>query len=135
MKARYLCPYCKAVLNLKGNIILAARNLRDIDNKGLVFLHEEIGNYSSHKSDSLEIEAGELVNFYCPVCQESLNIEKGDKLAGIRYIDHEGRKSTIIISRVYGEKATFQVHADKNITSYGDKISKFIDPEWFLLYP
>lgn len=77
MKAKYLCPYCKGVLNVKGNVILAARNLKDIDNKGLVFLHEEIGNYSSYKSGSLQVNAGDVVNFYCPVCQESLDIAKG----------------------------------------------------------
>ncbi|MDZ7741144.1 MAG: hypothetical protein U5Q03_05175 [Bacteroidota bacterium] len=135
MKAKYLCPFCKAVLNVKGNVILAARNLKDIDNKGIVFLHEEIGNFSSHKSDSLEVEPGDVVNLYCPVCQENLDIEKGEGLAGITHVDHEGRKSTIVISRIYGEKSSFQVHADRNITSYGDKLSRFIDPEWFILYP
>ena len=133
MKPQYLCPFCRAAINVKGNVVLAARNLKDIDNKGLVFLHEEIGNYSSEISTSLKVSPGDMVNFYCPVCQESLDIEKGEGLAGITHLDEDGKKSTVVISRVYGEKASFQVHDDKQITSYGAKLSKYIDPEWFIM--
>ncbi len=134
MKAKYLCPFCKVVLNIKGNVILAVRNFKDIDNKGLVLLHEEIGNYTCEISDSLDIAIGDMVKFYCPVCMENLDIEKGENLAGITHIDHNGRKSTIVFSRVYGERSSFQVHDDTKITSYGEKMSKYIDPEWFILW-
>jgi len=47
-------------------------------------------------------------------------------------IDNGIKESYIIISRTYGEKITFKVDENKQIESYGDKLSRFIDPEWFL---
>lgn len=68
----------------------------------------------------------------CPVCHESLNIPKKDSLAKYIRIDNGIKESYIIISRTYGEKITFKVDENKQIESYGDKLSRFIDPEWFL---
>ena len=68
----------------------------------------------------------------CPVFHESLNIPKKDSLAKYIMIDNGIKESYIIISRTYGEKITFKVDENKQIESYGDKLSRFIDPEWFL---
>lgn len=133
MKVKYFCPFCKAALNVKGNVVLVARKRTDLDNKGVVLLHEEIGNYSSEVSESLKVKPGDVVDFFCPVCLENLQIEKGEGLAGIKHIDEDGKESMMILSRVYGEKSSFQVDADNKIKSYGERISKYIDPEWFIM--
>ncbi len=133
MRVKYYCPFCKAALNVKGNVVLAARKKVDLDNKGVVLMHEEIGNYHSEMSESLQVQPGDVVDFYCPVCMENLEIEKGEDLAGIKHIDEFGKETMMIFSRVYGEKSSFQIDADSNIKSYGERLSKYIDPEWFIM--
>lgn len=130
MEASYLCPHCRCALNADKNIILAARMSKR--NRGLVLLHEEIGNYSVSMSSSLKVSEGEVVDFYCPICRKSLNLEKGEHLA--RFIQCEGGKdeSFIIISRKYGERITFKVDKDRQVESFGESLSRYIDPEWFL---
>ena len=128
----YKCPICKASINAKKNIILAVRTEQDKENKGLALLHEEIGNYTVAMSASLKIKSGDLVDFFCPVCGISLNSSKEDNLASFIREDESGGESTIYISRVYGERCTFQVDDKKRIRSYGDSVRQFMNPEWFI---
>lgn len=130
MEVTYLCPHCRGAINAGNNIILSAKTK---DNKvGLVLLHEEIGNYSVTLSSTLQVEEGAIVDFFCPVCHACLNIMKGDSLARYIRIEDGIKESHIIISRKYGERITFKVDKNKQVESYGEKISRFIDPEWFL---
>ena len=130
MKATYLCPHCRGAINARDYIILSANT--KTNKAGLILLHEEIGNYSIVLSSSLSIEKGEIVNLYCPICHECLNIPKRDSLAKYIRIDSDMKESYIIISRKYGERVTFKVDENKQIESFGEKLSRFIDPEWFL---
>lgn len=130
METTYLCPHCRGAINAENSIILSAKTK---DNKiGLVLLHEELGNYSVALSSSLSVEEGEVVDFFCPICHACLNIMKGDDLAKYIRLEDGLKESYIVISRKYGERITFRVDENKKIDSYGDKISRFIDPEWFL---
>lgn len=130
MKVTYLCPHCRGAINAGNNIILSAKT--STDKVGIILLHEEIGNYSSELSSSLAIEEGEVVDLFCPICHESLNVPKKDALAKYIRLDENCNECFIIISRKYGEKITFKVREDKHIETFGEKISRFIDPEWFL---
>jgi len=130
MKVTYLCPHCRGAINAGDNIILSAKT--STNKVGLILLHEEIGNYTTELSISLAVEKGEVVDLFCPICHESLNIPKKDSLAKYIRIDNGIKESYIIISRKYGENITFKVDENKQIESYGEKLSRFIDPEWFL---
>ncbi len=130
MKVTYLCPKCRGAINAANNIILSAKT--STNTVGLILLHEEIGNYTSTLSSSLTIEKGEVVDLFCPVCHESLNIPIKDALAKYIRIDEDLNESFIIISRKYGEKITFKVDENKHVEAYGEKLSRYIDPEWFL---
>lgn len=132
MQLIYKCPFCKASINAKKNIILAVSAEKDKGNKGLALLHEEIGNYTVAMSSSLDIKSGDLVDFSCPVCGESLNSSKEDNLASFSREDESGEETTIYISRIYGERCTFQVDDKKRIKSYGDSVRQFMNPEWFV---
>ncbi|MCF8368271.1 MAG: hypothetical protein K9G76_04455 [Bacteroidales bacterium] len=132
MKLIYQCPKCKAALNAKRNIILAASSSSVKENKGLVLLHEELGNYTVATTPSLTVETGDKVNFFCPVCHESIDSREGENLASFIRIDENGEESVIVISRIYGERCTFQVDDKKEVKSYGDSVKKFLNPEWFL---
>ena len=129
MEITYLCPHCRAAINADNNIILSAKSS---NNEGLILLHEEVGNYSSTHSSTLRVKEGEVVDLFCPVCHESLNIPHKEDLAKYIRIDGDLKESVIVISRKYGEKITFKVKDNKEVESYGDKISRFIDPDWFL---
>jgi hypothetical protein len=130
MNVTYLCPHCRGAINAANNIILSAKTSKK--QVGLILLHEEIGNYSSISSASLNIEKGEVVDLFCPICHESLNIPNKDSLARYISIDDNCKECYIIISRKYGENITFRVDENKQVESYGEKLSRFIDPEWFL---
>ncbi|MCD4695146.1 MAG: hypothetical protein K8S16_02805 [Bacteroidales bacterium] len=132
MNLTYQCPKCKAALNAKRNIILSAVNTADKNNKGLVLLHEELGNYTVATTTSLKVKTGNKVDFYCPVCNASLNAKEGENLASFLQINENGVESTIVISRIYGERCTFQVDDKKQIKSYGQSVKKYLNPEWFL---
>jgi len=131
MKVTYLCPHCRSAINADNHIILSAK--KSSDNKGLLLLHQEIGNYTNTHSDTLQVEEGDVVDIYCPVCHESLNIPYKDDLARYIRIDEDLKESYIIISRKYGERITFKVEDNKHVETYGEKISRFIDPDWFLV--
>ena len=130
MEVTYLCPHCRGAINAENNIILSAKTSKN--KVGLILLHEEIGNYASVTSASLTVEKGEVVDLFCPVCHESLNIPNKDSLAKYIRLDNGLKESFIIISREYGEKVTFKVDENKQVESFGEKLSRFIDPEWFL---
>ena len=131
MRLTYQCPHCRAAINAKKNIILAARAVDNEENKGLALLHEEIGNYTVAMSGTLNVKTGEMVEFFCPVCNKSLNSTKSKDMANFIRIDETGDETTIFISKTFGERCTFQVDDKKRIKSYGDSVKKFLDPEWF----
>ena len=130
MEVTYLCPHCRGAINAANNIILSATT--SANKVGLILLHEEIGNYTSSSSSSLTINKGEVVDLFCPVCHKSLNIPGKDALAKYVRIDNNCKECYIIISRKYGEKITFKVSENKHVETFGEKLSRFIDPDWFL---
>lgn len=130
MEVTYLCPHCRGAINAANNIILSATT--STNKVGLILLHEEIGNYTSSSSSSLTINKGEVVDLFCPVCHKSLNIPGKDALAKYVRIDNNCNECYIIISRKYGEKITFKISENKHIETFGEKLSRFIDPDWFL---
>ena len=130
MEVIYLCPHCRGAINAENNIILSAKTTTN--KMRLILLHEEIGNYSVAMSNTLTVETGEVVDLFCPICHESLNTTKGDSLAKYIRLENGIKESYIIISRKYGERITFKIDDKKKVESYGERLSRFIDPEWFM---
>jgi len=129
MSVTYLCQHCRAAINTKSNVVLSAQTKNE---KGLILLHEELGNYTSIHSATLNVKEGDVVDIFCPVCHEKLNVPDKDTLAKFIRMDEDLNETFIIISRKYGEKVTFKIDNEKNVETYGGKISRFIDPDWFL---
>ena len=128
MKAMYLCPNCKKVINIDEDIILTGKNNKG--EKGLILLHTELGNYSSKISEDCYCKEGEMIELFCPLCTESLNYEFKISYANLIKVE-DGEQKIIIFSRKYGEKRTFKVEG-KKISTYGEHAIKYTDPEWFL---
>ena len=131
MKAKYLCSHCKQPINVDKDIVLVAKN--EMGNEGLVFLHTELGNYTSKFCSSLNITEGDLVSFSCPICHHNLTNKNHESLAQFTLIDDDGKKFTINISKIYGEKCTYKVEEQKVVESFGEHLSRYLDPEWFLM--
>ena len=127
METRYLCPICKLSINVDNDIILIAKNKRG--EKGLVLLHTELGNYSSKKSDGFYVELSEVVDLFCPLCNQ--NIDYKFKISYANLIRVADKENQVIFSKIYGQKSTFKVEG-KAVTSYGEHAIKYSDPEWFL---
>lgn len=129
MRINYFCPYCRGILNPKGDIILAAQNSKH--QSGLIFMHSDIGNYAIAKDASFKLEIGEQIRFYCPVCHAVLDLTGNPTLAHLLRINAEGKESVVAFSKVYGENATYHF-SDEKVLSYGEHCLRFADPEWFL---
>lgn len=54
MDKQYLCPKCDGLLRVGDNIVFMARNKRK--KRGLILLHCEIGNYTSHKNPDFNVD-------------------------------------------------------------------------------
>lgn len=129
MGTDYLCPNCRGLLNAKDDIILSAENSKG--EKGLLLLHPDIGNYSSLKSKHFNLETGDKLSLFCPICHFCLDSSKHNNFSQIQFIDTDSEESTIIFSRIFGEKVTHKID-DKKVFSYGEHCKKYADPEWFL---
>jgi len=116
MKRTYLCPACEAVLNPNVKIILAACRH---DQRGLVLLSPQPGNYQAIVAEDLDLQPGDLVEFHCPVCGALLTSSSDENLASLRFRFSTGLEGRVLFSRRYGEHATYFV-ADDGVRAYGE---------------
>ncbi|MGZ2371511.1 hypothetical protein ACXR6G_17155 [Ancylomarina sp. YFZ004] len=129
MGTNYLCPHCRGILNVKGHIILSAKNSKN--ENGLLLLHPEIGNYTSFKNGDFKIATGEKLALYCSICHSNLDSNKHENFAQIQYQNIHEKESTVIFSKIYGEEVT-HLFEDTKVFSYGEHCKRYADPEWFL---
>jgi hypothetical protein len=92
--------------------------------KGLILLHPEIGNYSSVKHPSLKIKEGERIDFFCPICLQSLDASMEENLVYVIMIDEQNREHKIYFSRIAGEKSTYQV-SEEGIRETGEHSDRY----------
>lgn len=130
MDIKYLCPSCENALNVGDNIVLKAKN--SSGQKGIVFLHAELGNYDTRFSKEFTLSEGEKVKFYCPLCNHNLTNVKNERLAHFTMTDESEKEFTIVFSQIYGEKCTYKVEERQVIDQYGMHWSMYTNPDWFL---
>jgi len=124
MKNKYLCPKCRALLNVRENIIFSAENSKK--QKGIFLLNAELGNYKMIHDPEFEYQSGDRIDFYCPVCNNSLGIPKINKdLAEILMIDKSGEEYEIVFSEIAGKKLTVKIRDNTIVESYGDDAREF----------
>lgn len=89
------------------NIVFKVRNtLRE---KGLLLLHPEVGNYSSIIHPKFHMEGGDRIDFFCPLCMNSLDASLNENLVHVIMVDPQGREHEVYFSRIAGEKITYRV--------------------------
>jgi hypothetical protein len=121
MEPQYYCPSCETPLKVGDYIIFLAHTSHK--KRGLILLHPEIGNYTSIKHPEFKFDAGEALEFFCPVCHASLASDFDDKLAHIILME-EGKTYDIYFSRIAGEKSTYKVDGDR-VTSTGEHADRY----------
>jgi hypothetical protein len=121
MKENYLCPKCNAHLRVGDNVVFYVISKKS-NNKGLIMLNPNLGDYSIASHPKVTFEKGEYVEFYCPVCHANLAASAiNSNLVKIIMVDDlTGEKSDIYFSKVAGEKSTFRITDNKLIEKYGD---------------
>lgn len=125
----FKCPSCKSTLNVHHYIPMAIRT--ENDQKGMVLLSSELGDYKVHFSPNLHVRIGDKIRFHCPTCQENLGHPSNRDLVQIQRTNEYGVDSTVVFSSVYGEHTSFEIK-EENLISYGSNALKFTDPEWYL---
>lgn len=72
-------------------------------------MHLEGDHYSGVKHPSFHSEEGERIDFYCPLCMQSLDAAMDENLVEVTMIDSTGFEQEIYFSRIAGEEGTYQV--------------------------
>lgn len=124
MKRSFICPKCKAYLNVGTHIILGAKS--ESNDSGIVLFNSEIGNYSTEINPGFDVKPGEKVDFFCPICNKKLASDIHDDLSKIIMIDDDSKKYEILFSKIAGEKSTYKIIGE-SIEVYGDNHSNYID--------
>lgn len=93
------------------HIVFRIRNTRK--EKGLLLLHPEVGNYTSIKHPDFHFKEGERIDFFCPICLQSLDAAIDENLVKVIMIDEMGNEHEIYFSRIAGEKSTYQVSEEE----------------------
>lgn len=121
MEKQYVCPHCSTHVKIDNFIILLGRNNKN--EKGLLLLHPEVGNYSSIKHPSFEIGKNEAVELFCPICHKSLASDFDENLSHLKLLENN-KTYDIYFSKIHGEQSTFIVNGD-NITATGEHSDKY----------
>ncbi len=117
----YYCPICKGHLRVKNHILLSAKSTKN--EKGLVYLNSEIGDYSITTHSEFQIHDGEEYTFYCPICHATLNREENPHL--VRLFMKDGNENyEIYFSSLAGEKCTYKI-SDKKIEQTGPDVNHY----------
>lgn len=117
-----MCPHCEGQLKVGDYIIFATRTSGK--NRGLLLLHPEVGNYSSLKHPSYAFKKGDVLEFFCPLCQSSLASDIDKNLAHVLMIDDQHKKHEIYFSSIAGEHSTYGV-SDNEVWSTGEHSSRY----------
>lgn len=109
MRWTYSCPHCKAMLNPDDTIILIG--LSPDESRVMAGFHPEPGNYRAFFPPGVSPREGDVWQFFCPVCQTSLEAEIAPLLCALDMVVSESRHR-LFFSRTAGEKATFIISAE-----------------------
>ena len=115
MQRRYHCPRCSGLLNPGSRVVLVIEGRQQ---RHLILLSPEPGNYALDHSDSLVLQPGLAYVLRCPLCHVDLTSPVKDRLVEIHALSADGSKTCVYFSRVFGEHATFFLSED-GVERYG----------------
>lgn len=124
MENDYKCPKCHGNIRIGESIILSAHHKKS--QNGLVLLHPEPGNYDVITHPGFKYEAGDIIDFYCPICHHNLGSDKHLNLAMIVMTDDKGQDFDIYFSKVAGEQSTLKMIGE-HMEIYGEHSKGYLD--------
>jgi rubredoxin len=132
MPNNYSCPECKSRMNIGSSLVFSAKSPQN--ERGLIFLNCELGNYTKTTNPDFELREGVEYKFYCPVCHFKLNKEKNFNLVRVNMTDEDGKEVEINISNIIGEYCTYKIK-EKKVEAFGrdaKRYSRYLDvpPEY-----
>ncbi len=121
----YLCPKCKGHLNVSESLVFATKTSRK--HKGILLLSPKVGEYKYKHHPKFHLENGEMVEFFCPLCQKDLTSDKSKDHAMIYMIGAEDNfEYELFFSKKAGKQSTYVVAHD-NIETFGEDALDFED--------
>jgi competence CoiA-like predicted nuclease len=127
LKTNYSCPYCDSYLRIWNNIIFTI-HYDGGKKKGILLLDPALGNYSCTVHTEMKIKEGEKIEFFCPVCHESLTAgEINENLVRIIMSDENKQQSDVYFSRICGEESTFKITDNNIIAKFGKDDSHYVN--------
>lgn len=124
MRENFLCPKCFGHLNVGESVVFSTRSKKD--EVGLILLSPQLGNYKVSSHPSFQIEEGDYVEFFCPLCHIQLTSEKNENLAKVLMIDEELKESEILFSKIAGERCTYKI-IEGNIEKFGEDSARYLE--------
>jgi hypothetical protein len=134
MDNHYLCPHCRGHLKVGEYIIFKIRNKRR--EKGLLLLHPEIGDYTSIKHPELNFKEGERIDFFCPICLQSLDAAIDENLVHVIMTDAQQKEHEVYFSRITGERSTYK-RSEQNVLEtdeYSHRFTRFTMSDDYIQY-
>ncbi|SRR6056297_1071919 len=120
----FLCPKCRSYLNIGENVIFTV--VSEDGDKGVVMLHQELGNYSVDKHRNFEIVKGKKYEFFCPACGVELASDVNKNLTHVLMVGKENKEYEVLFSKIAGEKSTYCI-VGESVSMYGDDYGNYID--------
>ncbi len=111
MENHCICPHCRGHLRVGEYIVLKIRNSRR--EKGLLLLHCESEGYTSMKHPNLNFREGERIDYFCPLCMQSLDAAEDENLVRVIMIDPQHTEHEIYFSRIAGKQGTYPLSGEE----------------------
>ena len=125
MDQEYICPYCRGNLKIDNNIIITVRT--QSQQRGILMVNPELGNYRYRKHVDLDLKDGERLEVFCPICHSNLRANNvNTNLAEIIMLDEEGHEFEIYFSEIVGEQVTFKIK-ETDLESFGEDSEGYIN--------
>ena len=123
MNRDYLCPSCQGNIKVGGHIVFTVVTPKK--KRGLMLLSPDLGDYRTIHHPSLEFQAGDRVEFLCPLCHENLTAsEFHQNLARIVMVDVDGMRYDVVFSEIAGEKCTYKI-GNNEIEAFGESAQDY----------
>ena len=136
MTLSYHCPKCDSLLNPNVRVVLIARYK---NRQGIVLMSSKLGDYQviCDKGFCHDVAEGDIIEFLCPVCHDSLTSDSHDTFAELKIVNtaKEGHEPCLLrFSRVSDEHATFLYDGD-SVKEFGEHAGGFsnqmtVEGEW-----
>ena len=90
----------------------------------MLLLHPEIGEYSSIKHPQLNFKEGERIDFFCPICLQSLDAAMDENLVHVIMTDAQHIEHEVYFSRITGERSTYK-SSEQNVMKTGEHSHRY----------